>query len=183
MHTHRLTKKKPSSLSNATSRKITRSTPPCDLPPLPPLDNNIIGTGPHALELANLSGGSNAETDYFEDKFLALLPVAASGKSEELLDGVAPVDKIDGTPLLGRSLFNDGVDATMPSAGGVEQEVVAALTNLVNFPSNFGTRHNRFTNQNSALNDEGYDSEGKLPHFADKPNDDIEDYFEEPATC
>lgn len=99
-------------------RKITRSTPPLNLPPLPPLDNIIIGTGPHALESANLSGGSNTEMDYFEDEFLALLPIAASGESEGLLDGVAPVDKINGPPLLGRSLFNDGVDATMPSAGG-----------------------------------------------------------------
>lgn len=65
--------------------------------------------------------------------------------------------------------------------GGAKQEVVAALTNLANFPSNFGTRHNCFTNQNSTLNDEGYDSEGNLPHFADTPNDNIEDYFEEPA--
>jgi len=95
--------------------------------------------------------------DYFEDELLASLPIAASGESEGLLDGVgAPVDKINGTPLLGRSLFNDGVDTTTPSAGGAEQEVVATLTNLANFPSNFGTRHNCFTNQNSALNDEGY---------------------------
>ena len=49
---------------------------------------------------------------------MALLPIAASGESEGLLDGVAPVDKINGPPLLGRSLFNNGVDATMPSAGG-----------------------------------------------------------------
>jgi hypothetical protein len=102
--------------------------------------------------LANLSGGPNAETDYFEDEFLASLPIAASGESEGLLDGVAPVDKIDGTPLLRRSLFNDDVDATTSSARGAEQDVVATLTNWANFQSNYGTRHNRFTNQNSALN-------------------------------
>ena len=33
--------------------------------------------------------------------------------------------------------------------------------------------------QNSNLNDDGYDSEGNLPHFVDEPNDDMEMYFEQ----
>ena len=58
-------------------------------------------------------------------------------------------------------------------------EAAAALTNLASFPSSFGTTPNRFTNQNSDLNDEGYDSEGNLPHFADANlNNDMEEYDE-----
>ncbi len=49
---------------------------------------------------------------------------------------------------------------------------------MANFPSSFGMVHNRFTNQNSKLNDEGDDSGGNLPLFADEPNNDIEDYVE-----
>ena len=66
----------------------------------------------------------------------------------------------------------------MPIIRGVNK-VVIVLTNLANFSSNFGTIQNCFTNQNSDLNNEGYDSKGNLPHFADKPNDDMEMYFEQ----
>jgi hypothetical protein len=33
---------------------------------------------------------------------------------------------------------------------------------------------NCFTNQDTTLNDEGYDSEGNLPYFAEEEQDDIE---------
>jgi hypothetical protein len=131
------------------------------------------------LESANLSGGLNAEVDYFEEEFLSSLPTAASGDSGGLLDNAAPANQTDGTPLLERSLFNNCKEETTPIAGGGVNEVAVALTNLANFPSNFGTLENRFTNQNSNLNDEGYDSKGNLPHFADKPNNNMEEYFEQ----
>ncbi len=51
-------------------------------------------------------------------------------------------------------------------------EAAAALAHLATFPSNYGMVENRFTNQDPELIDEGYDSEGNLPHFA---NPDIED--------
>jgi hypothetical protein len=58
-------------------------------------------------------------------------------------------------------------------------EAAAALTNLASFPSDYGTLQNRFTTQNSELNDEGYDSKGNLPHFADTNIDDnMEEYNE-----
>jgi hypothetical protein len=34
--------------------------------------------------------------------------------------------------------------------------------------------HNRFSNQDEALNTEGYDSEGNLPYFADEDVDDMD---------
>ena len=58
-------------------------------------------------------------------------------------------------------------------------KAAAALTNLASFLSSFGTVQNRFINQNSELNDEGYDSEGNLPHFANANlNDDMDEYNE-----
>jgi hypothetical protein len=77
----------------------------------------------------------------------------------------------------GDRLFWGRVFVSLPIAASGEYLDGVALTNL----SNFGTRHNCVTNQNSALNNEGYDSEGNPPHVADEPNDDIEDYFEKPA--
>jgi hypothetical protein len=44
------------------------------------------------------------------------------------------------------------------------------------------TAQNRFINQNSELNDEGYDSEGNLPHFADANLNDDMDEYNEPST-
>ncbi len=71
------------------------------------------------MELSNLSGGSNTEMDYFEEEFFASLPTAAIGDSGGILDDAAPVDQTNGTPLLGRSLFSNGVEETPPFAGGV----------------------------------------------------------------
>ena len=39
---------------------------------------------------------------------------------------------------------------------------------------------NRFFNQNSDLNDDGYDSEGGLPFFADMQDDNAVEFLEEP---
>ncbi len=46
------------------------------------------------------------------------------------------------------------------------------------FPSAVPTLKNRFPNQNSELNDEGYDSKGRLPFFANKPDDNGDAYIE-----
>ena len=51
---------------------------------------------------------------------------------------------------------------------------------LADFPSEIPKVHNRFSNQDEALNDDGYDSEVNLPYFADKDVDDMEGYNETP---
>ncbi len=125
-------------------------------------------------ESAISSGGLSAFVDSFVDKFVALLGTANFGDSNGILNNAAPVNPTDSTPLLGRSLFNDGEEEMSPF-----DESAAPGVNLASFPSNFGTVENRFTNQDVALNNEGYDSKGNLPHFADKPNNNMEDYCEE----
>jgi hypothetical protein len=126
-----------------------------------------------------MSGGSSAELNCFEEEFLALLPLAASGDSDGLLKELDTADQTDVTPLFQRTLFDNCVEETTPITEGGVNKVAVALTNSANFPSHFGTVQNHFTNQNSALNDEGYDSNGNLPHFADEPNNNMELYFEQ----
>ena len=48
----------------------------------------------------------------------------------------------------------------------------------VQFPTAQPFLENRFHNQQENLNDDGYDSEGNLPHFANMEGDDLEDYDE-----
>jgi hypothetical protein len=144
-----------------------------------PLAGNIAGTGTHLLELANMLAGLSEEQRAFEEEFVASLPVADSADCDGCLGKLGAANKTDFTPLFQRTLFNDCEGEMTPIVGGGVNKVVVVLTNLANFPSNFGTVQNRFMNQNSDLNDEGYDYEGNLPHFMDEPNDNMEMYFEQ----
>jgi hypothetical protein len=126
-------------------------------PPSPrqPLANNTNGTGMRLAELAILSGGSSTFVDSFVDKFVALLGTADFGDSNGILNNTAPVNPTDSTPLLGRSLFNDGEEEMSPFAMGAVNKLVAPGVNLASFPRNFGMVENRLTNQDEALNNEG----------------------------
>jgi hypothetical protein len=79
----------------------------------------------------------------------------------------------------GGVFFNDGEEEMSPFAMGAVNKLAVLGVNIASFPSNFGTVENRFTNQDEALNNESYDSKGNLPHFADKPNNNMEEYCEE----
>jgi hypothetical protein len=129
--------------------------------------------------LPDSAGGASSNDDKFEEDFLRSLPSYVDDDNGGILDDGGLADPTDNSPTLNRSLFNDGIAETPTNVRAVVNDAAAALTNLASFPSSFGTLPNRFTNQNSALNDEGYDSEGNLPHFADEPNDNMEEYFEE----
>ena len=131
------------------------------------------------VELPDSAGGASSNDDTFEEDFLRSLPSYVDDDNGGILDDGGLADPTDNSPTLNRSLFNDGIAETPTNARAVVNDAAAALTNLASFPSSFGTLPNRFTNQNSALNDEGYDSEGNLPHVADEPNDNMEEYFEE----
>jgi hypothetical protein len=143
---------------------------------MPPL-GNIQGTGNVPVELPNSAGGASGNDDTFKEDFLRSLPSYVDGDNGGILDDVSLADPTNHSPTLNRSLFEGGI-AEMPTRARVAvNKAVAALTNLASFPSNFGTLQNRFTNQNLDLNNEGYDSEGILPHFADANiNNDMEEY-------
>ena len=55
----------------------------------------------------------------------------------------------------------------------------AASPNLARTPNANVDNTNRFTNQDEDLNENGYDSDGNLPHFADDQYDDMEGYIED----
>ena len=89
-------------------------------------------------------------------------------------------NETDASPLAGRSLFSVDPLGVAQIAGGDKDEGAASSANFGDFPSKIPTVKNRFANQDSTLNDEGYDSEGNLPYFADEEQDDIEGYEESP---
>jgi len=145
---------------------------------LPPV-GNIEGSGNVASECPDSDKGGSGDVDAFVDDFLASLPTHVEGGEGGLLNEFGLADDTDHSPALNRNLFDDGNMETPTRGRAAVNEAAAALTNLASFPSSFGTTPNRFTNQNSDLNDEGYDSEGNLPHFADANlNDDMEEYDE-----
>jgi hypothetical protein len=87
-------------------------------------------------------------------------------------------DETEITPPSGRCLFTVNEPGAAQITGGDKDEVSASRAILADFPSEIPTVQNRFANQDEALNDEGYDSEGDLPYFADEDADDIEGYDE-----
>ena len=59
-------------------------------------------------------------------------------------------------------------------AGGDKYEGATSSANFGDFPSAIPSLQNCFVNQDTTLNNEGYDSKGNLPYFADEEQDDIE---------
>jgi hypothetical protein len=122
------------SMSTFGCRQITRSTHPEPPSPWQPLANNTNGTGMQLAESAILSGGSSTFIDSFVDKFAALLATADFGDSNGILNNAAPINRTDGTPLLRRSLFNDGEEEMMLFAMGAVNKSAALGGNIASFP-------------------------------------------------
>ncbi len=85
-------------------------------------------------ESAILSCGLSAFVDSFVDKFVASLPTADFGDSNGILYNAAPVNPTDGTPLLRRSLFNDGEEEMALFAIGAVNKLAAPGVNIASFP-------------------------------------------------
>jgi hypothetical protein len=83
-------------------------------------------------------------------------------------------NKTKASPLAGRSLFSVDPLGAAQIAGGDKDEGAPSSANFGDFPSAISTLQNRFTSQDTTLNDEGYDSEGNLPYYEDEEQDDIE---------
>jgi hypothetical protein len=126
----------------------------------------------------NSAASSNANVDNFVNVFLASLPESNAGSDVDFLGEGGHADKINTTPPPSRVLFNGGLPSG-PDDGDDGPERADAPRGFV-FPSTIPILENRFFNQNSELNDDGYDSKGGLPFFADKEVDDPIKYSEEP---
>jgi flagellin-like hook-associated protein FlgL len=145
---------------------------------MPPL-RNIQESNNVASEFLDSAQGGSGSVDTFVDDFSASLPTHVKGGDGGILNKFCLADCNDHSPALNRNIFDDGI-VEMPTKGrAAVNKAAAALTTLASFLSSFGMVQNRFTNQNSELNDEGYDSEGNLPHFADANlNNDMDEYNE-----
>ncbi len=103
-----------------------------------------------------------------------MLPEIGAGDDANFLNEGGTADKIDTAPPPARLLFTIN-----PPGGGDDNEEGIVLSDAPRgsmFPSVVPTVQNRFFNQNPESNNEGYDSEGGLPYFADKEEVNVDDY-------
>jgi hypothetical protein len=113
--------------------KITCSTHPKLPSPWQPLANNTDGTSILLAESAISFGGSIAFVDSYVDKFVVSLATANFGDSNGILNNATPVNPTDGTPLLRRSLFNDGEEEMMLFSMGAVSKLAAPGINIASF--------------------------------------------------
>jgi hypothetical protein len=85
-------------------------------------------------ETANSSGESNVFVDSFVNEFVSLLPSANFGDSDGILNNAAPANPIDGSPLLRRSLFNNGKEEKPLFVMGAVNELSVPGVNIASFP-------------------------------------------------
>ena len=156
----------------------TPSPQPPDLPPLPPLVATNHETTNVASATSNSHASSNANVNNSVDAFFASLPENSAGGDVDFLGEGCPDDNPGTTTPPPRPLFDVPNPFLQVDEDGSPERADAPRGSI--FPSTIPKIQNRFLNQNSALNDEGYDSEGGLPFFADEEVDDATEYFEEP---
>jgi hypothetical protein len=122
---------------------------------------------------SNSTASFNANVDNFAIEFLASLPESNAGSDVDFLREGGHADETNTTPSPSRVPFNVGLPSG-PDDGDDGPERVDAPRGSV-FPSTIPMVQNRFFNQNSESNDDGYDSEGGLQQV-----DDAVEFLEEP---
>ena len=134
------------------------------LPPLPPLNNPIGGSVRVASDLPNLASvGTNVHVESLADEFFDSRSHDGGDIGNDFLEEEGAPDIIEASPLAGRSLFGANQPGAAKIAGGDKDEGAASRANCAYFPSKIPTLQNRFANQDTTLNNEGYDSEGNKP--------------------
>ena len=171
-----LSKKTSDPNSTMSSVPTTPATLPPGHPPLPPLTANTHETDNVALATSNSSALSNASVDNFVNKFLATMPENHAGDEENFLGDAGAADDADFATPTARPLFEVRNPSPTVNSKGSRKEADAPRGSI--FPSTIPKLKKRFFNQDSELNDEGYDSEGGLPFFANEEVDNPDEYFE-----
>ena len=148
------------------------SSPPLagDLPPMPPIVNTIVGRErPSAGRFAKFSQREKRpRCECIGDKYFESRSRIDFDVRDEFLGNSGNPDETEITPPSGRSLFTENDLGAAHIAGGGKDEVSVSRAIMADFPSEITKVHNRFSNQDEALNDEGYDSKGNLPYFANE---------------
>jgi len=146
------------------------------LPPLPPINNNTVGSVNVAVELSDLDDSASAIAASVADDFFRSAFSESGGLQDRFLGEGSPDDNGKNTDESPTS-----TSAAPYQVGVLQDEVVAeneVLASGVSFPTEQPFFENRYHNQKENQNEEGYDSEGNLPHFADVEEDDMEAYDE-----
>jgi len=120
-----------------------------------------------AAESPNLASVGNAHLESLADEFFDSRAHHGGDVGDDFLGEDGAPDITEASPLSGRSLFGVDQPGAAQIAGGDEDEGAVSSANFANFPSKIPTVKNCFANQDSTLNNEGYDSEGNLPYFVD----------------
>jgi hypothetical protein len=115
--------------------------------------------------MSNSASLHNANVASVVDVFFLSISENVGAGGGEILGEDGPCEPTNSAPLSPTILFST------PMRGGEGDDndsTCSADANLGSiFPSAAPTLNLRYYNQNSELNNEGYDSEGGLPHFAD----------------
>ncbi len=116
----------------------------------------------------------NANVDNLIDKCFATLPEMDALGDGEILGERGAADQTDSGPIFPMGLSTTSLPAEVD--GTAKGTVLEGTKGGSIFPSAVPTLKNCFHNQNSELNDEGYDSKGGLPFFAVESNNNGEAY-------
>ena len=147
------------------------------LPPLPNINDDTVGSVNVAAASSDLVSSPSANALSVVDDFFG----SAFSDNGELDDGFLGEGSVgdDGNRTVnsGRNIFELDQEGVFPDDGAEENDVSAFG---VPFPAEQPFFENRYHNQKENHEDEGYDSEGNLPHFADVDGDDIDAYDETP---
>ncbi len=103
-------------------------------------------------------------------------PRTADSNNVDLFDEFEHTGKSNAAPPAQSCLFMLGSTARLLLVVEGNDEESAPEANFQAFPSVVPTLTKRFTNQDQELNNNGYDSNGNLPHCADKNYNDMEGY-------
>ena len=147
------------------------------LPPLPPINDNTVGSVNAAVESFDLDDSASAIAASVTDDFFRSAFSESGGSQDRFLGEGSSDDN-------GKITDESPTSTSAPYQVGVLLDEVAAenevLASGVSFPTEQPFFENRYHNQKENQNEEGYDSEGNLPHFADVEEDDMEEYEEAP---
>jgi hypothetical protein len=159
------------------------SSPPLvgDLPFLSPIVNTIVGSVLAHADSPNSASVRNAHVASVGDEYFESTSRVDFDVRDEFLGNSGNPDKTEITPPLRKESLQGKCTGRRANRWGDKDEVlVLSRAILADFPSKIPKVHNHFSNQDEALNDDGYDSEVNLPYFADKDVDDMEGYNELP---
>jgi hypothetical protein len=149
------------------------------LPPLPPINDNTVGSVNVAVELSDLDNSPSVIAASVTDDFFHSAFSESGGSQDRFLGEGSPDDNgtnTDESPASTSAAYHVGV--LLDDVLAAENEVLASG---VSFPTEQPFFENCYHNQKESQNEEGYNSEGNLPHFADVEEDDGANESQQPA--